>query len=453
MARYIEVDFTRTSNTRPVTPEQAFLCIRDRYVDLLVLHKREEQYIRQVAQMLYSSYDPGEQVLTVELPPGFSEPPRLKEELMDVVGGLDFYRRIGGFNLIRSKQVDGHVIIERPHKMEGRSVDWLWENYIPLGRITILAGDPGIGKSQTAIDLIARITNGGSMPDGSQALRGNCAIATAEDETSETIIPRLYAAGANMTSVIVIRKVRLGDEERYLALPRDLNRLRVMIREERLRLVVIDPLNAFVEQSVNTYKDQDIRSVLAPVEGIAEEMQCSILIIAHLNKREEASTLYRVGGSIGFIGAARSVLAVQRKSASDGSGDLMNVLYSIKENLGKKPPARQFIITGEEVEEPKTGEMIRTSKVEWHGQCANPTRGRDDGPRMRKECMDFLIAVFGREDEVLSEEIKTDARNAGVSWRTLQEYKPQFKVQSFKRHGQWYWKAPEGGFRQFKNAK
>ena len=78
MARYIEVDFTRTSNTRPVTPEQAFLCIRDRYVDLLVLHKREEQYIRQVAQMLYSSYDPGEQVLTVELPPGFSATTAIK---------------------------------------------------------------------------------------------------------------------------------------------------------------------------------------------------------------------------------------------------------------------------------------------------------------------------------------------------------------------------------------
>ena len=454
--RFIEVDFSEDGEDdgERVSPERAFLAIRNTYLNALALDRRKKD-ILQVAQMSYAGYDPNEQTMTIMLPPGFSEPKaRLVKELVQFVIFLDFQEHIKSFKFIPSDKLaesHGRVVVERPHKMQMKMTDWLWPGYIPLGRITILAGDPGIGKSQTSIDLAACITRGKPMPDGTEGLRGNCAIVTAEDETAETIMPRLVAAGADLKKVGIIRKVKVDGTERYLKLPRDLNRLRIMIHNEDLRLLVIDPLNAFVEQSVNTYKDQDIRSVLAPVEGMAEEMRCAILIIAHLNKKEEAATLYRVGGSIGFIGAARSVLGVQKKVTSDGID--MHVLYSLKSNLGKKPPAQQYEIVGADVTEPTTGETIKTSKVEWHGQCADPSRSRDDGPRMRKECLDFLIEEFSREYEVLSDDLMQSAKKAGIPWRTLQEYKHEFKVESLKRHGQWCWKAPDGGFRQFKNAK
>jgi len=450
MARIIEVDFTGVGNSAPVTGEQMFRSIRATYLNALALDKRKKD-IEQVAQMNYSSYEPNEQLLTIELPPGFSEPSqRLVKELAQMAYFLELPVR--QFKFSPSNKVaesGGHVIVERPHKMTMKTTRWLWLNYIPLGRITILAGDPGIGKSQTSIDLVARITRGDSMPDGSEGMWGNCAIATAEDETSETIIPRLAAAGADMKKVRIIRKVKVDGVERYLSLPRDLNRLRTMIHNENLRLLIIDPLNAFVEQGVNTYKDQDIRTVLAPVEGMAEELGCSVLIIAHLTKKEDASTLYRIGGSIGFVGAARSVLGVQMRKNTDA----MHVLYSLKSNLARKPPAQQYSIESCEVVEQSNGETIKTSKVDWHGRCADPNSALGDGPRMRRQCLEFLIEEFDRENEVLSDDLLKSAKKAGVPWRTLQEYKPKFKVEAVKRHGQWYWKAPEKGFRQFKNAE
>ena len=213
--------------------------------------------------MCYRSYDANEQLLTLELPPGFSEPTRrLVKELAGMAYGQELpLKKLAFVTSSKLPESDGHVIVERPHKMVMKNTNWLWTNYIPLGRITILAGDPGIGKSQTSIDLVARITRGDCMPDGSVGMCGNCAIATAEDETSETIMPRLMAAQADMKKVRIIRKVKVDDQERYLSLPRDLRRLRTMIHNENLKLLIIDPLNAFVEQDVNTYKDQDIRMV------------------------------------------------------------------------------------------------------------------------------------------------------------------------------------------------
>lgn len=449
MARFITVDFSGALSHREVhmTGEQMFLAIRSTYLAALAMDRRKRD-IEQVVQMRYHSYDPSGQMLTIELPPGFSEPTqRLVKELAGMAYGQDLPVR--GFYFVPSSKLaesDGRVIVERPQNMVMKKTNWLWMNYIPLGRITILAGDPGIGKSQTSIDLVARITRGDAMPDGSKGMLGNCGIVTAEDETSETIMPRLVAAQADMRKVRVIRKVKVDGNERYLSLPRDLNRLRTTVHNENLKLLIIDPLNAFVEIGVNTYKDQDIRSVLAPVEGMAEELGCSVLIIAHLNKKEDAATLYRVGGSIGFVGAARSVLAVQLKKNTDD----VHVLYSLKSNLARKPPAQQFEIVGAEVTEASDGETIKTSKVEWLGQCSDPNKVTADVPMMEMQCLDFLIEMFSGDFEVPAKDVRAAAKEAGIAWRTLAEYKPKFKVDSIKRHGQWYWKAPENGFRQFK---
>jgi hypothetical protein len=206
-----------------------------------------------------------------------------------------------------------------------------------------------------------------------------------------------------------------------------------------------------VHLKVDTYKDQDVRSVLGPVEDMAEETGCSVMFIAHLTKKEEAAVLYRVGGSIGLVGAARAVLAMEIKK----NDHQMRVLYSLKENLCKKGPAQQFAIEDCEVTENKTGEVIRTSKVGWHGTCPNPTlAGRDEGPQERKECLEFLIASFSTESELAARDVKKMAAECGIAWRTLFRYKPEFKVDSIKqRDGHWAWREPEGGFAQFRVKK
>jgi hypothetical protein len=106
------------------------------------------------------------------------------------------------------------------------------------------------------------------------------------------------------------------------------------------------------------------------------------------------------------------------------------------------------------VTEYTTGESIKTSKVKWIGTCADPSRsGRDEGPQMRKACLDFLIDIFSAEYEVASIDIQRAAKEYGLPWRTLCEYKPKFKIGSVKmRDGHWAWRAPEGGLGQFKKV-
>jgi hypothetical protein len=412
--------------------------------------------ITMVAQLEYLNYDAQEKMLTIQMPPGKMTPSNSLVKWMKEICEcnnfpVDTFKFVSSNQLEELSDKDAELIVHRADRVEMKKTHWLWPGYIPLGCITILAGDPGVGKSQASIDLVARITRGDNMPDGTLGIKGNCGIATAEDEASQTVIPRLAAAGADMKRVSLRRKVKVGGDERYIKLPQDLSILRKMIIEQKLKLLIIDPLNAFIHLKVDTYKDQDVRNVLGPVEDMAEGTGCSVMFIAHLTKKEEAAVLYRVGGSIGLVGAARAVLAAEIKK----NDNQMRILYSLKENLCKKGPAQQFGVEDCEVTERKTGESIRTSKVEWHGTCPNPTlAGRDEGPQQRKECLDFLIYLFSTESELPAIEVKRSAAECGLAWRTLMMYKPEFKVQSIKqRDGHWAWREPDGGFAQFRMKK
>ena len=247
------------------------------------------------------------------------------------------------------------ILEERTDLIEPQKTEWVWRPYIPAGRITILAGDPGLAKSQISIDLVSRISRNDAMPNANAAhAGGNCAIATAEDSTAETIVPRIIACRGNRRKIRVIRKVEMDGETRYLSLPRDLPTLRAYIEEHGIRMLVMDPLDAFLGKDTDTYKNHDVRLALSPLEEIAEQTGCAILVISHLNKKEDAATLFRISGSIGFIAAARSVLAVSRTKDSG-----MHVLYSIKSNLSRKPPALRYEIEGDK--------ELGVSHVAWRG--------------------------------------------------------------------------------------
>jgi len=175
-----------------------------------------------------------------------------------------------------------------------------------------------------------------------------------------------------------------------------------------------------------------MRRVLRPMEDVAEKTGCAIVIIAHLNKKEDAATLYRVGGSIGFVGAARSVLAVSKGQREDDP----RVLYSLKSNLSKRPPALAYEIQ----------EKADTSHIVWCGPSSfDPQRqGAGDEPRMKKECLDFLKQELA-DGEVESAQITQHAKDAGISWRTLKLYKSTLGVTARwnNKRKQWFWVPPE----------
>jgi archaellum biogenesis ATPase FlaH len=350
---------------------------------------------------------------------------------------IDFARR-------RSYKLTDGINVAMASGIETEKARWLWPGYIPSGKITILAGDPGMGKSTIAIDLVSRISCGKPLPSGGRTVTGTCLIASAEDAPEDTIAPRLIVAEAKMSKVGVIREVKIEDQLCYLSLPRDLNRLRKLVVARGARVLVIDPLNAFLERGTDSYKDQDIRSVLAPVENMAEETGVAVLIIAHLTKKEDSSVLYRVGGSIGFIGAARSVLAVGETGKKN-----LRVLYSLKSNLAKKPQplgyeTRQVTRHRKNESEWKGEEKIVSSVIRWKGAVEYDPSNRSavNGDKAATEAENFLQQAL-TDSGVSVDDIYAEAKRAGISRGQLNRMKTEMGLKVTKgRDGNWTWSMP-----------
>jgi archaellum biogenesis ATPase FlaH len=222
-------------------------------------------------------------------------------------------------------------------EVETHQIEWLWQGRIPLGKITILDGDPGMGKSLIAMNIVACVTTGQPMPDGTPGIQGGCIIIAPEDSAEDTIKPRLEAAGVDPSQVLLLNTMeildlkRMGIFEHTFSLARDQEDLEKTIKRRKAKLVVLDPLMAVLGRDASASSDQDVREVLIPLAHLAERTECAILIIRHLNKGNSSNPLYRGAGSIGIIGTARIGLIVVR----DPNDDRRCILATSKNNLSK----------------------------------------------------------------------------------------------------------------------
>jgi RecA-family ATPase len=238
-------------------------------------------------------------------------------------------------------------------QVETQQVDWLWQRRIPLGKITILDGDPGMGKSLLAINIAACISTGQPMPDGAPGKQGKVILIAPEDAAEDTIKPRVEAAGGDPSQVILLDSVedldildtkKINIRDRPFSLARDLKILEAAIKQTKAILVVLDPLMAVLGRSIDSSRDQDIREVLTPLAHVAERTGCAILIIRHLNKGSSDNILYRGAGSIGIIAVARIGLLV----AHDPDDEQKRVFATIKNNLSKIAPNLSYQIAENE---------------------------------------------------------------------------------------------------------
>lgn len=286
----------------------------------------------------------------------------------------------------------------RPEK-----VAWLWRGYIPLANVTLLDGDPALGKSNLTLDLAARVSRL-CMPDGSRSdLTGPAGVVllNAEDGLGDTIRPRLEAAGADLTRVDALESVfDAQGEEQPIELPGDIDALQLAIARVNAALVVIDPLMAYLAPNTNSYRDQDIRRALVPVKRLAEETDVAIVVVRHLNKATGQSALYRGGGSIGIIGAARTGLLVGA-DPDDPTGS-RRILATTKNNLSLKAAALAYHIES-------AGDACR---VVWDGPTEHTadtiiadTRGDADG------------GALGEAVQFLEGELSGGGRGRRRSWR------------------------------------
>lgn len=332
----------------------------------------------------------------------------------------------------------------RPHlvvlsDVEPETVKWLWRGRIPLGKLTILDGDPGLGKSSVGVDLSARVSRCDPLPDGSRSdLSGPAGVVllSAEDGLRDTIRPRLDAAGADVDRVVALSLVSDGDDGERLPTVADTGDIEVAIRSVGARLVVVDPLVAYLGLEVNSHRDQDVRSALAGLAKLAERLGVAVLAIRHLNKGSAGNPLYRGGGSIGLIAAARSGLLVAKDPKDPDGG--RRILASTKSNLAAPPPSLAYRL------EP-VGDTVRVS---WEGESdhsASELLAAPDGEeRSRREEATRFLRLELAAGPVTSKELQARVRDAGLSWRTVRRAAKDMGVRmgpaSFGKP--WEWELP-----------
>ncbi len=308
----------------------------------------------------------------------------------------------------------------RVDQIQVKAVEWLWPEMIPLGKLCILDGDPGLGKSTLLLDLAARVTTTGIMPDGSQGITGHVAVLSAEDGEDDTIKPRLFLAGADEARVHVIGSVEDGTGERPLDIPGDLDVLEKQLTEWDARLLIVDPLMAYLASGVDGSKDQDIRRCMLRLKRLAERCRCTIILLRHLNKGNAANPLYRGGGSIGIIGSARTGLLVG-VDPDDADG---RILAPVKSNLSRLAPSLKYRL--------ELNTTLKICRVEWTGTSphradrliqAPPTaeqREEIEEARTKEEtCREYLREIL-RDGPVEVRLVKTELGKAGFAVRTVE---------------------------------
>jgi hypothetical protein len=238
-----------------------------------------------------------------------------------------------------------------------QGIEWVWHNRIPRGANSLLDGPPGVGKSFILLDVAARLTRGRPMPGEIVSGRSpaNVLLLNAEDDLARTIRPRLETLGADLDRVFSLQEIVIDKLKRPPVLPDDLELIEKLIQDRAIELVTIDPFVAFISGEVDSHKDHHIRLVMHGIRQICERTQAAIVTVRHLNKLVSVTDpMYRGGGSIAIVGAARSAFLVGKHPSIPEQ----RVLARIKGNLCAEPEALAYVIAENADKKPT---------VEWVG--------------------------------------------------------------------------------------
>ena len=304
--------------------------------------------------------------------------------------------------------------------VEPTKVEWLWYPYIPYGKITIIQGDPGEGKTTLILNLAALLSKGEKLPESEEKSDPiNIIYQTAEDGLSDTVKPRLIAAKADDERITVI-------DESKLELSLTDERLEQAIIETKAKLVILDPLQAYIGANVDMHRANEIRPVMKHLAEVAQRQQCAVVLIGHLNKAMGMKSSYRGLGSIDIPASARSVLLVGRIK----DNPTVRVMAQIKSSLAPEGEPIAFELNKEKgfsfigkydisIDDLLNG-VATTSKLE--------------------QAEKLLRDMLSDGSSIKQKQLQQQAKIRNISERTLNEAKKNVGVKSFRSNNEWYWK-------------
>lgn len=338
------------------------------------------------------------------------------------------------------------VMLERAADLRPEPIQWIWTGWLAAGKFHVVGGAPGTGKTTLALAMAATVTVGGRWPDGSRSPIGNVVIWSGEDDPADTLVPRLMAAGADLSRVYFISGINDGDGPRAFDPARDVDLLTAKLEEiGDVRLLIVDPIVSAI--SGDSHKNAEVRRGLQPLADLAATMRCAVLGVTHFTKGTAGrDPVERITGSLAFGALARIVMVTAARQEEDGTATRM--LLRAKSNIGLDSGGFGYSLLQTELQ---AYPGIFASYVAWGEPIEGTAREllasaeeRTDSDGGTLEDAKRFLAGLLEDGPQPTKAIRADADGAGHSWATIRRAQKALGIEALKEgmKGGWVWALP-----------